>query len=163
MNSFLLITNRAEKIDGSWESAFNMANRRLNSHVWELYENTPHKKELKTGDLVIVYLAGPEKGAMSFIGQAEILKIDNSPRACFDFERANQDTLTAPPVAIITLHQIKFYKTPIKIHEIKDSLDFIPKTTNKWGCVLQRGVKKLSAKDAHKISSWSSDKLHFKS
>lgn len=142
---FLLIASRSEDLNGKPLTGEVMANRRLEAKEWGFYENTPHKGKVKKGDLLIVYLAGPKD--MKFLAAATAGDIHKDIKNY----TADGDALTDIPVAVLTLSDVIFFKNKTTIHEVKDELDFIPKTTNKWGCVLQRGLKLISKKDAETI------------
>ena len=122
-----------------------MAKRRLEAKEWGFYANTPHKGKIKKGDQVIVYLAGPKD--MKFFATATAGDTHKNTRSY----TADGDALTDIPVAVLSLSDVLFFKKQTIIHEVKDALDFIPKGTNKWGCVLQCGLKMISQKDAETI------------
>lgn len=144
---FLLIASKAESFDGNAIHSEEMAERRLSAGKWGLYANTPHKSEIAPGDDLIVYLAG-RKG-MRFTAFATAGQVDFKPRNY----KADGDALTDPPVAVLDVLNVRPFRRSVAIHEIKDRLDFIPKGTLKWGCVLQRGLKRLTAEDAAKIAA----------
>ncbi|MCA7897637.1 EVE domain-containing protein [Burkholderia cepacia] len=140
--AFILVASKAELLDGGIIRAEEIARRRLDAGKWGLYINTPHKAEIRPGDTLIVYLAGP--GGQRFIAAAEAGVVDFKVRNY----RADGDVLTNPPVAVLSLHSAKLFPISLPIARIKDRLEFVPKDNPKWGCVLQRGVKRISAQDA---------------
>ena len=146
---FLLIASRSEDLHGKSITGEEMAKRRLEAKEWGFYANTPHKGKIKKGDQVIVYLAGPKD--MHFFATATAGDIHQNTRSY----TADGDALTDIPVAVLSLSDLFFFKKQTMIHEVKDALDFIPKATNKWGCVLQRGLKMISQKDAETILKYS--------
>ena len=146
-NHFLLIVNRAENLDGGWIPALEMSRRRLDAGLWGLYANTPHRKQMAVGDEMIVYLAGPDDGAQSLVARATAGQVTAHGKGYL----ADGDALTDPPVAVLEMSGVAWLDQPVRITAIKDHLGFIPKGTNKWGCVMQRGVKRVSAEDAAKI------------
>ena len=154
MTTFLLIVNRCERFDGNFDSATTMARRRLDAGKWALYTNTPHKGEMKADDRVLIYLAGAEKEAKHFVASATITGIDASPRACQGYKADGPDALTEPPVAVLSLNGVQWLSDPVPVALVKNSLDFVPKGTNKWGCVLQRGAKRIGEPDAERILAW---------
>lgn len=143
--TFLLIAAKAESCDGLYISAETLAARRLRAGRWGLYAKTPHKSELRTGDQLIVYLAG--EGERRFVASATVSEVDFKDQS----NDADGDALTDLPVAILKLREVRNFKNHVSIIDIKDRLDFIPKSTTKWGCVLQRGLKRLSEADANTI------------
>lgn len=154
MTTYLLIVNRSERFDGGFDSAITMARRRLEAGKWALYANTPHKAEMKAGDRVLIYLAGAEKEAKHFVAAATISGIDASARACQGYKADGPDALAEPPVAVLSLADVRWLAAPVPVGSVKDKLDFVPKGTNKWGCVLQRGAKRIGEPDAERILGW---------
>lgn len=154
MTTFLLIVNRCERFDGSFDSAITMARRRLDAGKWALYTNTPHKAEMKAGDRVLIYLAGAEKEAKHFVASATISGIDSSFRACQGYKADGPGALAEPPVTVLSLEDARWLAAPVPVGSVKDELDFVPKGTNKWGCVLQRGAKRIGEPDAERILGW---------
>jgi hypothetical protein len=154
MTTFLLIVNRCERFDGGFDSAITMARRRLEAGKWALYANTPHRGEMKAGDRVLVYLAGAEKEARHFVAAATISGLDASARANLGYKADGPDALAEPPVAVLSLVDVHWLSAPVPIGSVKDDLDFVPKGTNKWGCVLQRGAKRIGEPDTERILGW---------
>lgn len=144
-SAFLLIASQAETLDGERILAECMAKRRLDAKLWGLYANTPHKRDIKPGDTLIIYLAG--RGGMRFFATAEAGEVSFKLRNY----RGDGDALTDPPVAVLALRNSRIFKESVPIAKIKDRLTFIPKGHQKWGCVLQRGVKRISNSDADLI------------
>ena len=147
MAAFLLIASPAESVDGQRISSEVMARRRIEAGRWGLYANTPHKTEIRVGDTLIVYLAGP--GGMRFFATAKAGSVDFKVR---DFQ-ADGDALTDPPAAILSLVSPRLFSSSLPMAKVKERLEFVPKGNLKWGCVLQRGVKRISDADASLILS----------
>lgn len=143
-NHYLLIVNNTWKEDGSPISAEVVALRRLERGLWNLYENTPHRKNIVEGDKVIIYLAGSGPHGKSFAGKAVI---DGISADC----KSLKDLYGDPPVAALKLREIILFPNFPPIAQIKDELDFVPKNSPKWGCVMQRGLKRISDKDFNTI------------
>lgn len=144
--SFLLIASPTETFNGKIIPAEEMARRRLDAGMWGLYKNTPHKKHIKPGDELIIYLAGI-KGGMRFIAAATAGEINFKVRKY----EVDGDALTNVPTAVLEVQDIRVFSRDVAIHDIKERLGFIPKGTNRWGCVLQRGAKQLTTEDASLI------------
>lgn len=140
--NFILIASASESIDGEPISPFDMAHRRLSTNSWGLWSNTPHRNDIKAGDSVVVYVAG--SAGKKFVASAIVESIGNNPKSYV----GDGDALTDIPVKILNLKEVTWFKNEVSIVELKDKLDFIPKSTNKWGCVLQRGARKISPEDA---------------
>lgn len=145
--AFLLVASKAESLEGKYIPAETMARRRIDAGYWGLYANTPHKAEIKPGDTLIVYLAGP--GGMRFFASALAGTVDFKARGY----GGDGDALTDPPAAILPLVSPRVFPTSLPMARVKDRLEFVPKGNPKWGCVLQRGAKRISAADAALILS----------
>lgn len=145
MNYFLLIASSSEDIDGNSVSALEMAHRRLDSKTWGLWANTPHKKEIASGDMLLIYIAGAR--GKQFIGIANAAKVTFGKQSY----TGDGNALTDPPCAVLSLTNVRHFEYPVLISGIKDKLNFIPKNVIRWGCVLQRGVKRISRHDAAAI------------
>ncbi len=143
--TFLLIASPSENHEGKRISALEMAKRRLNAGQWGFWAHTPHRAEIDQGDLCIVYLAGAD--GKQFVATARVTSVKPSLTKF----NSDGDALTDQPVSILHLEDIDWFDKAVFIAEIKDALDFIPKGVSRWGCVLQRGVKKISSKDARTI------------
>ena len=113
------------------------------------------QSQTKAGDRVLIYLAGLEKEAKHFVAAATISGIDASARACQGYKADGPDALAEPPVAVLSLADVRWFVAPVPVGLVKDKLDFVPKGTNKWGCVLQRGAKRIGEPDAERILGWS--------
>lgn len=142
---FILIASKAYSRDDGWIASEEMARRRLEAGQWGLYENTPHKSAIAPGDVLLIYIAGA--GRMKFIASAEAGDVDFQARNY----QADGDALTNPPAAVLHLENTNAFPKPLPISELRDKLDFIPKNTARWGAVLQRGAKKISASDAEVV------------
>lgn len=141
-SAFLLIASQAESLDGKRIPAERMARRRIEAGSWGLYANTPHKAEIKAGDTLIVYLAGP--GGMRFFASAVAGTVDFKARGY----AGDGYALTDPPAAVLPLVSATVFPESLPMARVKDRLEFVPKGNPKWGCVLQRGAKRISAADA---------------
>jgi hypothetical protein len=139
---FILIASASESIDGETISPIDMANRRLSTNSWGLWSNTPHRNDIKAGDSVLVYVAGA--AGKKFVASAIVESVGNNPKSYI----GDGDALSDIPVKILNLKEVTWFRNEVSILDLKNSLDFIPKNTNKWGCVLQRGARKISPKDA---------------
>lgn len=145
--TFLLIASQTESLEGKRILAETMARRRIEAGSWGLYANTPHKSEIKPGDTLIVYLAGA--GGMRFFASAVAGLVDLKVRAY----GGDGDALTDPPAALLPLINPRIFPVPLPMERVKERLEFVPKGNPKWGCVLQRGAKRISAADAALILS----------
>lgn len=141
MNFYILVGN---SVDHYWRgkvAARVVAQRRTEAKLWPLYRNTPHQREVQPGDGVILYLAGDKE--RNFVAIASAGAIVSSK----GYDADGDDVVTDPPTSLLQLKNVKWMKKERSIYDIKDELDFIPKNNKKWGCVLQRGIKKISKKD----------------
>lgn len=143
--AYLLIASPSEDSEGNIVSALELAKRRLDAKMWGLWSHTPHQKEIQAGDLCIVYLAGAK--GKQFVAYAHAEKVQpTSSKSHID-----GNALTDFPSTVLHLRHVHWFEKPISISNLKDQLDFIPKHVIRWGCVLQRGVKRISSQDATTI------------
>lgn len=146
MNNFLLIANAGDDNEGKPLDAIEIARARLNLKLWGLYENTPHRKTVQQGDKVIIYIAGTGKFGKHFVATAQVGMVLNDKKLFMTLVNSYN-----PPFSALQLVNIAWFNDPLPIISVKTALDFIPQNTSKWGCVLQRGVKKISQKDFETI------------
>lgn len=144
MMHYLLIVNDCWDDMGKRIPARQVAMHRLAQGLWSLYANTPHRKLIQEGDEVIIYLAGQSEGGKSFIAKARVKGVTTEKRLLFGL-------YGEPPISAIILEDIERFQSCPKIIDIKDELEFIPKGNPKWGCVMQRGVKRIKGKDFFRI------------
>jgi len=149
MEIFLLVANKSEGVSGEPVEAYQVAMRRLKSKTWGMYANTPHRKVVSVNDKVVIYVAGSGYLGKHFIASADIVKVVEGKNV------KNDLWLETPQVATLELGCIKYFDVPVSIKEVKDCLDFIPKNTSKWGCVLQRGLKRIKQSDFNTIIRFS--------
>jgi hypothetical protein len=145
MTTYILIANKAESLSGGYVSARELVERRLTANVWPLFQNTPHQNEVHLGDTLLVYLAGQRE--RRFVATATALRVESAR----DYKADGPRALTNAPFKQLRVSDVKWFEVPVPIAEVKDRLEFIPKGTPKWGCVLQRGMKKISKRDASLI------------
>lgn len=144
MNYYLLIVNDCWDDRGNKISAKNVAQHRLSRGLWNIYSNTPHRKLIKAGDSVIIYLAGTSEGGRAFLATAKVQGITSDPKSL-------SELYGEPPASALMLEDIAVFPESPKIADIKDELEFVPKNNPKWGCVMQRGAKIISKKDYERI------------
>ena len=142
MNTYLLIASRAESINGGYVAAREIVRRRLEALQWPLFKNTPHQGKLVKGDRLIVYVAGEKDRC--FVASASVVSLTNGR----DYDADGPEALTNAPFQTLNIDQVCWFAERVPISAIRNLLDFVPKGTNKWGCVLQRGLKAISPKDA---------------
>lgn len=144
MMHYLLIVNDCWDDMDNRIPAMKVAQHRLEQGLWSLYANTPHRKFLQAGDEVLIYLAGQSEGGKTFIAKAKVKGITTEPRLLLEL-------YGEPPISAIMLENVDRFQNCPKISDIKDELEFVPKGTHKWGCVMQRGVKRIKEKDFSRI------------
>lgn len=144
MTHYLLIVNDCWDDKGKRIPALKVALHRLEQGRWSLYANTPHRKLLQDGDEVLIYLAGPSEGGKTFIAKATVRGVTTEPRLL-------RGLYGEPPISAIMLEGIDKFRNCPKIADLKDELEFVPKDNPKWGCVMQRGVKRITEKDFSRI------------
>lgn len=142
MTSYILVANKVDSAMGGYIPAREIVERRLAAGRWPLFKNTPHQREVKPGDQLLVYLAGDKER------QFVALCTAGSVEPARDFEADGEDALTNAPFQQLLLLETRWFRKSLPISSVKEQLNFVPKGTRKWGCVLQRGIKKISDADA---------------
>jgi hypothetical protein len=142
MASYILVANKVESADDGYIPALEIVQRRLGAGRWPLFKNTPHQKDVEAGDQALVYLAG--HGEQRFVAVSIIMGVEHAR----GYEADGLDALTNAPFQQLRLADTAWLSQPVPITSIKEQLDFVPKGTRKWGCVLQRGMKRISDRDA---------------
>jgi hypothetical protein len=142
-SSFILVANGLDGLESGRVNGFEVTQRRLRAKLWPLYANTPHRKELKPGDRLIVYVAGAGMLAQHFVATADAGLISSPIR----YRADGADTAGTPPAAVLNLVNPQLLSLPIAIRPILRRLSFVPKRSRKWGSVMHRGCKKISARD----------------
>jgi hypothetical protein len=142
---YILVANRVDSAAGGYIPAPEIVARRLAAGRWPLFKNTPHQREVTPGDQLFVYLAGHNE--RRFVARCTAGTVE--PARGFDAD--GDDALTNAPFQQLLLVDPHWFPKPIPISAVKDQLAFVPKGTRKWGCVMQRGIKKISNADAEII------------
>ena|SRR3989344_2445864 len=152
---YILVVNDAESIDGEILPSDTLAKRRFESNNWPLYQNTPHRKEIKPGDQCLVYLAGKRINSQHFVAVATVSSVNDAARVPTKVET---DVMSVPPVSFVCFDKVTTFIQPVPIRDLLTKLSFIPHNANSWGCVMQRGCKRISEKDFHIVVSHSHEK-----
>ncbi|MCP4470768.1 MAG: EVE domain-containing protein, partial [Gammaproteobacteria bacterium] len=125
-------------------SAFETSKHRLQYQCWPLYKNTPHRKVIKKGDKVVIYMAGTKEHSQSFFATASITSVDSNNNNCWNLDKLATEQA---PYSIVVLECINIFKIPIPIKPKLENLTFIPANKSKWGAVMRTGCKLLSNED----------------
>ena len=136
-NHYLLITNDGYDFNGSTEPAFNILQRRIEEKAFPIYRTTRHKKDLKIGDTVFLYVAGHRINAGKVLYQAKI----SDCRKPKDTESYDVSELGDIEFLCCLDNIIKLNPIVLKDVLIKEKL--IDANNKKWGAYLMGGVKSL--------------------
>ncbi|MDC1189667.1 hypothetical protein N8209_02555 [Gammaproteobacteria bacterium] len=114
---------------------------RLEKKVYPLYYRTRLKKNLKSNDSFIFYLAGtPPLETKKFAAYGKIKEIKKD-------KNYNEDLIhISQPIEKIVVLESVVTKKPLCIYKVKDKLSFITKK-KKWGPSMQGGIIKITEED----------------
>jgi hypothetical protein len=143
-STFVLIKKESFGARGGRFTAEESAEMLLKHKVWALYSQTPNYKNITTGDSVVIYCGGHDRGrTQCAIAKATVANIRDwkkSDSATYPLE------LDGMPGKLLELDGIeKFEPVDVKLH--LDQLDLTPKNRAKWGVALIGGVKRITAND----------------
>ena len=112
---------------------------------WELNSNTPHRKNLKPGDLVMFYVAGAtDPDAHKVIASAVVATDAVAARG----QGASDWIGIAPPARYsIQLHSFTWITPPVPVRPLLPHLSFV-RNSGRWGTHFQGGVVKIAESDA---------------
>jgi hypothetical protein len=145
MVSYILVANKVDSACGGYIAAREIVERRLAAGRWPLFKNTPHQNEVRPGDRLIVYLAGNKERRFVAVSTAGGVQPSRG------YAADGADALTNAPFQQLLLGNAEWLSPEVPIADIKDELIFVPKGTRKWGCVLRRGMKRISESDVATI------------
>ena len=143
---YILICNDADARLIAAPSAKSLAQYRVGRRVWTLNERTSHRKRLRAGDKVLVYLSGQRELGRHFLAHAEIAA---APYA------TNERFLNAPDLRwdradgyAMKLGKVTIFKDPVALVTIIRSVSFIPKSKrHHWWHYLRGGCRLITAGD----------------
>lgn len=141
METYIFVVGDSLGINDKNVSSDYIATYRLEKRAWPLYRHTRNRAAIKTGDEVIIYLAGRMHGSQSFIASAVIDDICNDVSSCRD----NEKLLSEPPYQCLKLRKIKYYHY-VSVRPFLDKLSFV-KDKSRWGMYFQGGTRKISKHD----------------
>lgn len=144
-SNFLFVTTDAETVDGAAAPAVSIVNFRLQAGAWPLYANTPHQKNLKKGDRILLYCGGrfPDRGRILAAAEVRSLESVRNPMGVEETRRF----LTGMPSTMVFIDKIQRFEAPVAIRDVLTQLECCPKNLAKWGVILHAGVRQLSDRD----------------
>jgi len=107
---------------------------------WPIHKRTNHRKKLRKGDKVLIYLAGPHR--QKIVANAVL----------------GSDVTENGEEFSIVLSKINLWKNQILLKPLVNSLEFI-KNKSKWGVSMQGGVVKITDNDFKTLSVKSGSNL----
>lgn len=148
---YIFIVNNLEVANNYYKtiSAEEIINILLENSNWLYNKSTPNLKHIKTGDKVILYLAGEKR--RKFIGSFEIA--GDVDAINFNGKTEDESDLFSSFTFYTPIQNIQFFDEPIFIKDIKDELDFI-KRKNYYGMYLRHSIKAVSQSDYYKITNY---------
>ena len=155
LNYFIFIVSETELVSGKRVSAYDVLEYRLMHNIWGLNKHTKNRLLIKQGAKAVFYIAGQKKLAQHFVASAEILnKVSIFPNANLPKYAMVDDWLFDIPAYELELGNIKWFKSPVSIHELRSQMElFKNKNVNKWGILFQGGVRRISKRDYELITS----------
>ena len=106
---------------------------RVNGKRWPLFSRTQRRNELKSGDVIVFYLAGRLNKKLLGTGKVSSKLYSNEEHDFF-----------------VDISDVDVWKKDIPIKKLVASLSFI-KNKDNWGLNLQGGVVPISKEDYTKI------------
>ena len=131
--------------------AEDIATHLLINRYWCYSKFAPNVKKLKTGDKVLVYLAGKGRRHFfaSFMLKDDVSAITNSEEGEYKWRRELNRLFQLSS----QIDNIEKYNSPIALdQELRGNLDFIVDKKN-WGLYFRQGIRALSEKDYQTITS----------
>lgn len=146
LERYLLLANDSQDVNGEKLEALSIAQRRMEKNCWELYQRTPHRRDIKEGDLCLIYLAGLGDLRQHVIAECTVK--GNLPYKMREVDPA----LTDFPIAYLSFASIRYFEEPVSVKDCLDRLSFIPVNRSRWGAVMRSGCKRLNTEDYEVLS-----------
>ena len=148
MASFVLTCSDTETFSGATVAAMEVFEGRLAKKEWPLFSGTAFRKEIKEGDVCVIYIAGTKQIAQHFVAVATVADVRewgfNDPTV------DSEDFLTTTPSSVIRFSKVARFDSPLGVRPIVESLDFT-KGKKKWGIAFHGGCKRLPSADLRRI------------
>ena len=125
--------------DGKREG-YEIFKERIKNNLWPIYNKTPQLTNIKIDKKVLFYIAGTNKFAQNFIGNAIIEDIVNLKATTIDPYQELKQVLFN-----VKFKDFNYFEKPINIKDHIDNLSFIEeKKRNIYGLYFQGGVCKIN-------------------
>jgi hypothetical protein len=143
--NYLLVVTTSQRWDGGSVPGFDLAERRLRDREWPLYKNTRNRSVIRSGDQLMVYVAGKGLNSTSVVATATVRKIEKILTPSLYHERKE----LCVPFAdlLIRLDQVVILPSPVPFRAMLSELDCRPTNMAKWGAILQGGCRRLTDHD----------------
>lgn len=145
MSNYLFVTTDSETVDGKAAPAISIIGYRLLAGQWPLYANTPHQKNLRKGDRILLYCGGRFPDRCKIVASAFVRGIEavRNPHSVEETRRY----LTGMPSTLVHLDKVSRFDPPVLIRDVLPRLECCPRNLSKWGVILHAGVRQLSDTD----------------
>lgn len=143
--NFILVTVDPELSNGRPGVAFDLVQWRLSRHLWPLYKRTRNRTAIAAGARVAFYVGGSRRLAGNIIATANAQDL----RRQTDVDPPN--VLSDPASIVLSLHEVRQLKVPIRFRDVLPDLSIAPKNMSKWGVVLHGGSRRLTDADWAKL------------
>ena len=150
MATFLAVASTITPFEGPKITGPQVHELMMSHSCWEFSERSPHRKEMKPGDLLVFYLGGAKGRYIAGEGRiaGDMMRIEkNSPKT---FDRNNVPFFTFR----VPLTDIKTYPSGLVGMDTVEQLSFVKSSTveRKYiGLLLRSGVRKLTEKDVELV------------
>lgn len=151
MNYLLVCSDKISK-NNIPVPAREIVNFRLSLGKWGLYQNTPHKFEIKKNDRCIIYIAGKYENKQSFVSNFIVNNVvKNEDLKNYEEEQLKINTSKS---VLDIIFKPSTVKNVVNAKNLLGKLDLTKnvKTLN-WGVSFIGGVKKLTDNDYNIISN----------
>jgi hypothetical protein len=151
---FIFVASDTDKHRISRPSADAVAKYRLYRGEWGLGSMTRHRKALRPGDRVLIYLSGKRENGRHFIAKCEVSSdVFAVPQGLGQVLDAPDRLGNSPAAFSVALRAVKYFRKPIPIEPLKEKLSFIKQPQSaKWGAFMQGGVILITPKDYQVIT-----------
>ena len=142
-DAFLLIAADNFTLADKRVPAHIIATHRLNLRKWPIFAGTRNRRVFKSGDDVLIYLAGKGELSGHVVAQTRIA----AARPAKPHEEIDpHNVLATAPVLVLELCEVRQLDPPVRIKSLLSRLSFVSPGP-RWGAALMGGCRRLSAAD----------------
>jgi len=139
---YLLVKRNGLSASGEPLDAAGSALALLAAKIWPMWQGTPNRVALASGDAVAVYLAGERESRV--IAAAAVDRITGWSR---EMARTYPLQLDGTPVRVLHLAEIRIFAQPVDVRARLHRLSFVRPGLRKWGVYFTGGSRAVPAGD----------------